>query len=212
MARLRLLFARARRPITLVASAAVVAATVATAPAPAAVPKRLEAAAPTPTPVPIFIPSRIVIPALQVSAPIVPVGTEPDGSMGTPKSAAEVAWWQGTPVGAGNALFAGHSDWNGSPGSFQALGDLTPGSTVVVMGQGKALTFRVIWVRLMSGGVDATTILGPQPAPVVTLVTCGGVFDTSIGHHLSRYVVRGVLAAPPAAPPPATNGAATQAM
>jgi sortase (surface protein transpeptidase) len=195
MIRLRLLLARSRRAVTLGASAAAVAATVLTSPVPAAAPvKHLAAATPAPTPVPVFVPVRIVVPALQVNAPIVPVGTEPDGSMGTPKTAYQVAWWQGVPVGAGNALFAGHSDWNGAPGSFQALGDLKPGDTVTVVGQARSLTFRVTWVQLLSGGIDATQILGPQGAPVVTLITCGGVFDTSIGHHLSRYVVRGVLA------------------
>jgi LPXTG-site transpeptidase (sortase) family protein len=183
--------------MTFGASVAVIAATVATGSAPAAVPKApVVAIAPTPTPVPVFIPSRIAIPALQVNAPIVPVGTESDGAMGTPKTATDVAWWQGMPAGRGNALFAGHSDWNGEPGTFQALGNLKPGDTVVVTGQGKSLTFRVTWVQLLSGGIDATSILGNQgAAPVVTLITCGGEFDTSIRHHLSRYVVRGVLTA-----------------
>jgi LPXTG-site transpeptidase (sortase) family protein len=183
--------------MTFGASVAVIAATVATGSAPAAVPKKapIVAIAPTPTPVPVFVPSRIVIPALQVNAPIVPVGTESDGSMGTPKTATDVAWWAGVPAGRGNALFAGHSDWNGDPGTFQALGNLKPGDTIVVTGQDKTLTFKVTWVQLLSGGVDATSLLGPQGSPVVTLITCGGVFDTSIRHHLSRYVVRAVLAA-----------------
>ena len=183
--------------MTFAASVAVIAATVVTGSAPAAAPRRapVEAIAPTPTPVPVFVPSRIVVPALQINAPIVPVGTQSDGSMGTPSTATDVAWWQGMPVGKGNALFAGHSDWNGEPGSFQALGNLKAGDTVIVTGQGRSLTFRVTWVQLLAGGIDATQILGPQGAPVVTLITCGGVFDTSIRHHLSRYVVRGVLAA-----------------
>jgi sortase (surface protein transpeptidase) len=196
MLRLRVYAHRARTLFTFTASVAVIAATVLTGSAPAATPHKapVEAIAPTPAPVPVFVPSRIVVPALQTNAPIVPVGTEPDGSMGTPNTATDVAWWQGMPVGRGNALFAGHSDWNGVPGSFQALGDLKPGDTVIVTGQGQSLTFHVTWVQLMPGGIDATNILGPQGAPVVTLITCGGVFDTSIRHHLSRYVVRGVLA------------------
>ena len=183
--------------MTFAASVAVIAATVVTGSAPAAAPRRapIEAIAPTPAPVPVFVPARIVVPALQINAPIVPVGTQPDGSMGTPSTATDVAWWQGVPVGKGNALFAGHSDWNGEPGSFQELGNLKAGDTVIVTGQGRSLTFRVTWVQLLAGGIDATQILGPQGAPVVTLITCGGVFDTSIRHHLSRYVVRGVLAA-----------------
>ena len=198
MTRLRLFLARARRLLTFSASVAVIAATVVVGRAPAAAPPVVRAAVvatPSPTPVPQFVPAQVIIPRLRVLSPTVPVGTEADGSMGTPKSAHEVAWWRGTRAGAGNLLLAGHSDWNGSPGSFAALGTMKPGDTVVVRGEGQALTFRVVWVRLLDGNIDATQLLGPQGAPVVTLITCGGVFDTSIRHHLSRYVVRGVLAA-----------------
>jgi sortase (surface protein transpeptidase) len=184
--------------MVLAASATVMAATVMVGSAPAA-PKpaaRIALTQPTPEPVPVFAPDRIVIPALHVDAPIVGVGTESDGSMGTPKTATDVAWWQGMPVGKGNALFAGHHDWNGDSGSFYSLGDLKPRAQVIVRGQGQSLTFIVTWVQLMKGNVDASGILGSQGgAPVVTLVTCGGVFDTSIRHHLDRYVVRGVLPA-----------------
>jgi len=135
--------------------------------APAAVPVRHTAAASAPSaePIPIFVPARILIPALAVSAPIVPVGTEADGSMGTPKDGYDVAWWQGVRVGAGNALFAGHHDWNGDAGSFYSLGDLKPGDQIIVEGDGAAVRFRVSWVKLLHGGIDATDILGPATGP-----------------------------------------------
>jgi LPXTG-site transpeptidase (sortase) family protein len=197
-ARLRLFAGRIRRPAVCAAAATAIAATLMVGSAPAS-PKpatRVAALQPTPAPVPAFIPSRILIPALRVDAPIVPVGTESDGAMGTPKTAADVAWWQGMPVGKGNALFAAHHDWNGDSGAFYSLGDLRPGAQVTVKGQGQSLTFIVTWVQLLKGNIDATGILGSQGGtPVVTLITCGGVFDTSIRHHLDRYVVRGVLPA-----------------
>ena len=196
--RLRLLAARGRRLLTFGASAAVVAATVAAGSAPAASPPSAVRviATPKPTPVPLFIPARVVIPKLRVDSPTVPVGTQQDGSMGTPKSAHEIAWWKGTPAGGkGNVLLAGHRDWNGAVGSFAALGTLKPGDAIVVTGQGKSLTYRVQWVRFLDGNIDATTLLGPQGRPVATLITCAGVFDTSIRQSRSRYVVRGVLVA-----------------
>jgi LPXTG-site transpeptidase (sortase) family protein len=185
--------------MTFAASVGVIAATVVVGRAPAATPPpvaRVVVSTPKPTPVPAFTPSQVVIPKLRVNSPTVPVGTERDGSMGTPKSAHEIAWWRGTPAGGnGNLLLAGHRDWYGAVGSFAALGTLKPGDPITVIGQGKTLTYRVEWVRFLDANVDATTLLGPQGKPVVTLITCAGVFDTSIRQSRNRYVVRGVLAA-----------------
>src|SRR5687767_8786482 len=112
------LFAALRRPfarrfgISFV-SAAAAAASFLPVSAPATEPRIVVAApipiatpapTPAPTPMPSVRPERIEIPALGIDAPIVPVGTESDGAMGTPKSAHEVAWWNGLLVGEGNAL------------------------------------------------------------------------------------------------------------
>ena len=199
MARLRLFFARARRPLTFSASVAVMAATVVVGRVPAATPtpvSRAIVATPAPTPVPAFRPARVDIPKLGVSSPTVPVGTEPDGAMGTPKSAHEIAWWRGTPAGGkGNVLLAGHRDWNGVVGSFARLGTLKPGDIIVVSGEGHSLRYRVEWVRFLGRDIDATALLGPQGRPVATLITCAGAFDTSLRESLNRYVVRAALIA-----------------
>src|SRR3990170_694782 len=122
---------------------------------PAPAPTPLVQLAPTPVPVPAFRPLRIEIPALRVSAPVVPVGIDATGAMGTPRTAHEVAWWDGMAVGAGNALLAGHKDWNRRPGSFFRLSELRPGDAVVVLGEGGRLEFRVAWVRQVPGDAEA---------------------------------------------------------
>lgn len=196
--RLRLLAARTRTPLTFVAAVAAIAVTVVSGSAPAAAPPTAVRviATPKPTPVPVFVPARVVIPKLQVDSPTVPVGTQSDGAMGTPKSAHEIAWWKGTPAGGkGNVLLAGHRDWNGAVGSFAALGTLKPGDVIVVSGQGKSLTYRVEWVRFLDANIDATTLLGSQGRPVATLITCAGAFDTSLRQSRNRYVVRAGLVA-----------------
>lgn len=152
------------------------------------------ALAPTPTPVPRFRPLRIELPTLQVAAPIIAVGIDADGAMGTPKTAHEVAWWDGVMAGEGNALLAGHRDWRRRPGSFYRLSELRPGDLIRVVGEGGELTFVVEWVRQMPGDAEAAHILGDQGAPVVTLITCGGEFDRRVRHYKDRVVVRGVLA------------------
>lgn len=150
---------------------------------------------PTPVPVPVFVPESIDIPSIELAdAPIVPVGTEPDGAMGTPGNARDVAWWAGIRAGEGNALFAAHRDWKKEKGSFYSLSDLAEGDEVIVRGQGEELKFRIIWVEQVDADIDATEMLGDQGEPVVTLITCGGPFDRSIRHYEDRIVARGVLA------------------
>lgn len=193
-----------RRPALVLASLVVVASSVlvpaaepADLPEPTAPPARhlTAAAAPTPTPVPLVRPERIVLPSLGVDAPIVPVGTEEDGAMGTPGNGEDVAWWHGTEVGEGNALFAGHRDWKGAQGSFYDLKSLEPGDEVRVVGDGEELTFEVLWVRQVDADTpEAPDILAQTDEPVITLITCGGVFDRSIRHYTDRVIARAVLA------------------
>lgn len=148
---------------------------------------------PTPTPVPVFRPEAVAIPKLGVEAPIIPVGTEADGAMGTPSNARDVAWWEGMEVGRGNALLAAHRDWNGAQGSFWGLKSLVPGDEVRVWGQGQELTFKVAWVEQVDADIPAGDILGEQGAPVLTLITCGGVFDRRVRHYQDRVIARAVL-------------------
>lgn len=194
-----------RRQVLVCASVIVVASAVV---APAAEPADLPAptieakqefagalSTPAPTPGPLVRPERIVLPALGVDAPIVPVGVEEDGAMGTPGNGEDVAWWHGAEAGEGNALFAGHRDWKGAQGSFYDLKSLEPGDEIHVVGNGEELTFTVQWVRQVDAETpEAPDILDQTDEPVITLITCGGVFDRSIRHYTDRVIARAVLA------------------
>ncbi|HVE92988.1 MAG TPA: class F sortase [Actinomycetota bacterium] len=197
---------RLRRPLVLVASVAALATPALPEPAArrtyARVASPVGAAvtvtpppAPTPTPVPEIVPTTIEMPSLAVSAPVVPVGIGPDGAMGTPGNAVDVAWWEGVPAGAGNALLAGHKDYNRRQGSFFRLKDLKPGDPVRVTGAQGVLEFKVEWVQQVSAEADAAEMLGDVGGPVLTLITCGGQFDRRIRHYRDRVVARAVLAA-----------------
>lgn len=167
---------------------------VAEAPAATPAPTPTPTPEPTPTPVPVFRPEVVAIPALGVEAPIVPVGTEADGAMGTPDNEVDVGWWDQVPAGGGNTLLAGHVNWQGRPGSFGRLAELSEGDEIVVRGDGRELVYRVAWVEQVSADTPAAEILGDQGEPVVTLITCGGEFDRRIRSHRDRVIVRGVLA------------------
>lgn len=201
--RIRLSLYALRRP--LIVTACVVVSGASVLPQTFATPRPRLTAAPlavaTPVPPPVatplltIVPDRIQLPSLKVEAPVIPVGIESDGAMGTPSNARDVAWWDGLEVGAGNALLAGHKDYNRVQGSFFQLQALKPGDPIVIHGQAGTLTFVVEWVRQMDADSDATEILGPQPQPTLTLITCGGKFDRSIRHYQDRVVARAVLQA-----------------
>jgi sortase (surface protein transpeptidase) len=156
----------------------------------AARPEALEVA-----PTPVFTPAAMRIPKIGMDAPIVPVGVEDDGTMSSPRNAVDIGWWSGRKAGQGNVLFDAHVNWNGRLGSFYRLHELVPGDEVVVMNDGKeSLTYRVVWVKNFAAGIDATDLLGDGGGKqMVTLITCGGAFDTSIGHHIERVVARAEL-------------------
>lgn len=141
-----------------------------------------------------FTPGEMEIPTIGVRAPVVPVGTEADGTMASPSGAVDVGWWDGRKPGEGNALFAAHVNWNGRLGSFYRLKDLKAGDEIVVKGDGKTVKYKVVWVRNFDPNMDAASLLGNESGEqIATLITCGGVFDRSIGHHTERVVARAVL-------------------
>lgn len=190
------LFERVRVPFTVSLSIAVV--TIGFMPVEAASTARLatQRVVATPVPIPVLTPLEMEIPSIGVKAPVVPVGTEADGKMQSPTGAVDIGWWQGRKPGTGNALFAAHVNWNGALGSFYRLKELKEGDEIIVRGHGRTMTYRVAWVRNFGGGIDATDLLGNKSGEqVATLITCGGQFDRSIGHHLERVVARAVLSA-----------------
>lgn len=192
--RLTSLLSRSRRPMTVTASLAVVVAGFLPLESHAIAQAQSYRVIATPVPAPVLVPVRLEIPKIGMQAPVVPVGTMADGTMASPQGAVDVGWWQGRRPGEGNALFAAHVNWNGRQGSFSRLKELKPGDEVVVQGDDGTVTYRVVWVKNFDPDMDATEILGNESGEqIATLITCGGQFDRSIGHHTERVVARAVL-------------------
>lgn len=148
----------------------------------------------TPPPIVVLTPSEMEIPRLGVRSPIVPVGTESDGTMASPGTGVDVGWWSGRRPGQGNALFDAHVDWAGKPGPFARLSELEPNDTIIVRGDGREVTYRVVWARTLDRNIDATEVLGNASGEqIATLITCFGPFDRTIGTRRERLVVRAVL-------------------
>ena len=149
----------------------------------------------TPTPA---MPARLRIPTIGVDAPVVPVGLEPDGSMGIP-DATEVGWYEpGVRPGSaeGSAVLAAHVDHGGRRGAFFDLRRLPEGAEVIVVGRDGQERRFVVDERTQVGKqqLPVQELFRSGGPPVLTLITCGGSFDRSSRHYEDNIVVRALPA------------------
>ncbi len=161
-------------------------------------------ASPTAPPIPLPTPSnaaieRLAILRFDIEAPIVVLGVDGNGVMETPDGPTNVAWYDfsarpGFPADqGGNAVFSGHVDYyNYGPAVFWNLKDLERDDVIeVILTDGTTYRYGVTERQT----VDAATapiedIIGDTPEEVITLITCGGTFDSSIGEYDQRVIVR----------------------
>ena len=162
-------------------------------------PEALEPVA-APEPVDATPPTWISAPELGIDAAVIAMDMGADNLLPVPDHAGVVAWYSyAARLGeGGNAVLAGHVDWNSQLGAFWRLRDAQPGQTITLYGHaGRAYDYRVEWARSYPedsvAGLAALRPLGGQP--MITLVTCGGRFDARTRTYEDRYVVRAKLVA-----------------
>jgi LPXTG-site transpeptidase (sortase) family protein len=139
--------------------------------------------------------ARLVIPKIQVDAPVVTLGVDGEGVMQSPRSAFEVGWYDFTaqPGTGGNAVFSGHVDFvNVGPAVFWDLRKLGPGDLVEVrLADGTAYQYAVVSdVSYPSDDAPIADIVGPTGRDTVTLITCTGTFNRDVRQYSDRLVVR----------------------
>lgn len=135
------------------------------------------------------------IPAMNIVAPLVPMGVRPDGYMDLPNSPHEVAWYQFTskPGMGGNAVFSAHVDYiNYGPAVFWNLGKLQTGDTIMVRLRDGSLINYVVSAtsKVPLEQLDVAATISPTSQESITLITCSGEF--SLGNYSHRVVVRAV--------------------
>lgn len=141
------------------------------------------------------LPIRLRIEAIGVDAPIEAVGVDPrTGEMALPATVREVAWYRfgPSPGQAGSAVLAAHVDFKDQgPGVFFDLKTLEPGDRIEVSFEdGDVERFRVAARDIYrKDELPLDAVFARQGAPVLTLITCGGGFNPSIGHYDSNVVV-----------------------
>lgn len=160
--------------------------------------------APTATPVPTeLLPARLIIPRMELNAPIVPVGVDASGAMTAPYVAnphdpiwSAVYWWNlgVLPGQTGNAVIAGHVNRpDASSSTFTGLDRLEPGDQIkVVTTGGPLLTFVVtsketpLLQEHDPGDPAFMRVFGPSLTANLNLITCWGEW---IGHTFNRRLV-----------------------
>lgn len=141
-------------------------------------------------------PLRLIIPELDVDAPIVPVGVEPSGTMEVPADIGTVGWYGfgPSPGLSGSTVLVGHVDSRlEGPGVFFGLSRLRVGDLVSVrVAEGGWESFRVVARALVDKDRLPQGIFTRKGDPVLTLITCGGGFDPAAGRYTHNVIVSAV--------------------
>ena len=143
-------------------------------------------------------PVWLSIPAIGVRTSLIHLGLRGNGTLQVPSSTAVAGWYTGSPRPGtvGSAVIAGHVDSRSGPGIFFWLRTLHPGDRMYVgRADGTMAVFTVTAIRKFAKDEFPTAaVYGPVPDAELRLITCGGVFDRSLGSYLSNVVVFARLA------------------
>ena len=109
----------------------------------------------------------------------------------------ETGWWDGgpTPGEKGASVILGHNIGNGHSSVFENLGTLKPGDRAeVTRADGSVATFEVTKLeQIAKSSFPTQKVYGKLSYPGIRLITCGGRFDASWGHHVDNIIVYGKL-------------------
>ncbi|MCT4786836.1 MULTISPECIES: class F sortase [Exiguobacterium] len=138
-----------------------------------------------------FVPSRLVIPSIDVDTSIEAVGKDEAGRMDTPSNVNQVGWYQyGAKAGAtGNVVLSGHLDDLNGPAIFANLGQLPIGEVVTLQQDDQVATYEVASVKQYRlDQVPLASIFAATQAKRIQLITCAGPYDEKLGYR-DRIVV-----------------------
>ncbi|SCL32836.1 Sortase family protein [Micromonospora nigra] len=125
-------------------------------------------------------PVSLAVPAIDVRAPVAPVGQARDGSIAVPplERHHETGWYDRgpTPGEPGWAVIVGHVDTRSGPSVFHDLGRLRPGDPIeVTRADGSVVVFSVDSVEhFPKDRLPAERVYGDEGPPGLRLITCGG--------------------------------------
>jgi len=140
------------------------------------------------------VPVRLVIPSIGVNAKVEQVGKKADGSMGTPSTFGDVAWYApgSEPGEAGNAVIDGHvNNALTTAGVFQHLSQIALGDSITVLNaSGTPLTYIVSNIQEYPvDSAPAASIFATTGPSQLVLITCDGEWVPSAKSYSTRLVV-----------------------
>ncbi|MFD3944036.1 class F sortase [Streptomyces sp. NPDC058579] len=164
--------------------------------APAKAPPKTAPARPAPSPAPLTRSraTSLAIPAITIEAPVMGLGLDGAGQLGSPpiENPRIVGWYTRGPAPGelGTAVVVGHRDTRTGPAIFLNLDSLAPGNTVrVARADGKVAVFKVDKVKTYTKEeFPDQEVYGSTGRPELRLLTCGGSFDPKKG-YASNIVV-----------------------
>lgn len=146
------------------------------------------------------VPRRLVIPALDVTTRIVPVGLDANDALEIPDDIRIVGWYElGVPPGAdrGSAVLVAHRDGREQGrGVFYDLGQLDVDDRIRVRTDADELLDYVVVAResIRKKGLPYEEIFAVDGPPRLTLISCGGYYDPDNGGYQDNIVVTAVPA------------------
>ncbi len=139
--------------------------------------------------------TSIRIPALEVTASI-GAATVTDGVLTPPRIPDVVGLWAGSaPLSAstGEVTIAGHVNWAGmAPFAFARLAYLHPGDLVYTTdaaGAQAAWRVQTVVARPKSQPIDAAAFAGKSGPRTLSLITCGGAYDSGSASYEDNVYV-----------------------
>jgi hypothetical protein len=141
-----------------------------------------------PAPLGFSAADRVRIPAIQVNAPVMPVGLDAAGWVAAPPPDDPnlAGWFTGavSPGEKGTAVVVGHVDNKKGPAVFYGLGSLKKGNRIeVARKDGKTAVFETYGVEVFSkSGFPGDRVYGSKGTPELRVITCGGGFSKQNGY------------------------------
>ncbi|CAM5578223.1 class F sortase [Streptomyces aurantiogriseus] len=141
-----------------------------------------------PDPLPYGVPDRVRISAIQVDAPVIPVGLDVDGWVGAPppEDPNLAGWFTGavSPGEKGTAVVVGHVDNKQGPAVFYGLGALKKGQRVeVARKDGRTAVFEIYGIEVFEkNNFPGDRVYASKGSPELRVITCGGGFSKANGY------------------------------
>jgi LPXTG-site transpeptidase (sortase) family protein len=139
------------------------------------------------------VPSRIDIPAIAASAPVIPLGLNADRTLEVPSNFGETGWFTGGPEPGepGAAVIVGHVDSQSGPAVFYRLRALRAGDVIKIRLKDNSTVRYIVYSTLAApkNRFPAKLVYSQTKKPTLRLITCDGQFDSSTGHYLDNYIV-----------------------